>query len=397
MTLKQLQELRAGKIAQMGEIQAKGDTIVATDLATMKTLQEEIGDVDMQIEAIELTRKYAMNNTKKPEEKKDDFVAVQTESFKALLKGSITADRHEQNIRAAVGSYDVAAGKELVPDEFVRILKERVSEYGMIIPDLDIIQTENHGILSYPTMDDTANVALWLDEHGDIDLSDFATGKIDLNAFKCGTGVVISNELIEDSFFDILVYSANLLGIRIGRTLEAGVINGDGIKKPLGILNTILITGTVKAIVNVDTITTLEIVPDDLEAMIDALPPSQRIGAKFYASDIGLRTSSKWKDTTGRKILQVSSEATDAKPVVYSFGGYPIILNNELGALAVGDNPFVFGNPKNYTLRLVRPVTVKASDQVKIVSDETVIVGTARADGRMTSINECFVKLSIKA
>jgi len=397
MTIKQLQEIRAAKILALGDIQAKGENIVSTDLATMKTIQEEISDVDMQIEAIELTRKYAMENIKPKEEKEDDFIAVQKDSFKTFLMGKISFSEHKQNISAAVGSYDVNKGKELVPDEFVKILKERIKEFGVIIPDLDILQTQNHGIATYPTMDDTANSALWLDEHGDIDLTDFATGKIEMNAFKCGSGIVVSNELVEASFFNILVYSANLIGIRIGRTLEAGVINGDGVKKPLGILNTILITGSVKAIVNVDTATTLVVVPDDLEAMIDAIPPSQRMGAKFYMSDIMMRTAAKWKDTTGRKILQVQSEATDAHDVIYSFGGYPIRLNNELGAFAVADNPAIFGNPKNYTLRLVRGVTVKASDQIKIISDETVVLGTARADGRMTSVNECFVKLTIKA
>ncbi len=398
MTLKQLQEARLAKIAAMGKIQEKGDAIQAVDLNAMKTFKDEISLIDDQIEAIELTRAYAVKKSKSPKEKEDDFSVVQRESFSALLRGSISFEAHKQKIMAVVGSHDVAKGKELVPDEFMRILKERVLEYGIIVPNLDRVTTSNHGVLSYPTMDDTANSALWLDEHGTIDLKDFATGTIELNAFKLGTGIVVSNELVEDSFFDILVYSANLIGIRIARTLEASVINGDGVKKPLGILNTALITGTVKAIVSVDTATTVVFAPEDLEALIDSVQPSQRMGSTFYLSDSAMRAATKWKDTTGRKLLQMLSTSTDSSDVIYEFGGYPISVNYELGDVtSVADTIAFFGNVKNYTLRVVRDVTVKASDQVNFLTDETVVIGTMRVDGRVTSTNVCFSKLVVAA
>lgn len=398
MTLKELQESRVAKIKAMGVLQEKGDKIQAIDLNAMKTIKDEIGLIDDQIEAIELTRAYALKQTKNPKEKLNEFESVQRASFSALLRGNITQAEHQQKIVAAVGSYDVAKGKELVPDEFMRILKERVLEYGLIVPELDRVTTSNHGILSYPTMDDTANSALWLDEHGALDLKDFATGTIDLNAFKLGTGIVVSNELVEDSFFDILVYSANLIGIRIGRTLEKAVIDGDGVKKPLGILNTVAIAGTVKAIVSVPTATTVVFVPEDLENLIDAVQPSQRAGSKFYLSDSAMRKAVRWKDSTGRKLLQMLSSSTDAKDVIYEFGGYPMHTNYQLGEVsAVGDDIALFGNVKNYTLRVVRDVTVKASDQVNFLTDETVVVGTMRVDGRVTSVNTCFAKLTVKA
>ena len=397
MSIKKLRENRATKVKALGDIQEKGENIVAIDIKAMETIGEEIQLIDDQIKAIELTRQHALANVRPDEEKKDEFVAVQTTSFDAYLRGKISFDKHKSNIQAATGSYDIGKGKELVPDEFVRILKERVLEYGMIIPELDHINTSNHGVLEYPTMDDTANSAVWLDEHGSIDVSDFATGKIELNAFKLATGVVISNELIEDSFFNIIVYAGNLMGIRMGRTLEASVINGDGVKKPLGILNTVAIAGTVKAIASVDSLSDGSIEPDDLENLITAVQPSQRAGSKFYLSDVAMRTASKWKDSTGRKLLQVLSASTDSADVIYEFGGYPMRVNAELGELAEADNPVFFGNVKNYTLRTVRSINVKASDQIKILTDETVVLSTGRFDGRVSSVNECFAKLTMIA
>ena len=401
MTIKELRELRAAKLAAMNKIKAdKGSEINTTDIAAMKSLGDEMSDLDLQIQAIELTRDHAVNHTRKPVEKTTDFEAKQYESFGLLIRGKISAEKYKRDInefRAATGAYDIGAGAELVPKEFVRILKERVLEYGMIVPELDKIETSNHGVLEYPTMDDTANSAYWMDEHGTFTLEDFATGKIEMNAFKLGTGVVISNELIEDAFFDIVVYAANLLGLRIGRTLEAAVINGDGIKKPLGILNTIAITGTVKAIVNVATATTGVVVPEDLNALIAAVQPSQRAGAKFYVGDDILTEMTEWVDTTGRPLLQPLAISTVATDVVYTYRGYPIQANYELGGLVAGDECAIFGNVKHYTLRVVRGVRVKASDEVNMLTDETVVVASGRYDGRVTSVNNCFSKLTIAA
>jgi len=395
MTLRQLQEQRSGKVAAMQNIQEKGDKIVALDISAMKTIGDEIKAIDDQIEALELTRQYAINNVKPKEDKKSDFVALQRTEFSAYLRGKSSFHDYRQKIVAA-GAYDPNVGKELVPPEFVNIMKERVLEYGIIVPALDRIDTSGTGVLSYPTMDDTANGALWIDEHGTILLDDFATGTIEMNAFKLGTGVLLSNELVEDSTFNIIVYSANLMGIRLGRTLEAAVINGDGVKKPLGILNTVAISGTVKAIAEVNTATAGTFVLSDLDDLIAGVQPTQRAGAKFYLSDSALLLAAKEKDANGRKLLQPLSTATDAKDVVYEYSGYPIVVNAELGdANTTDDTIAFFGNVKNYTLRVVRDVTVKASDQVKILTDETVVLGTMRVDGRVTSINECFSKLIV--
>ncbi len=397
--LKALREQRATKVTAMNAVKdEQGENLDKVGLASIKTFGDEIQQLDMQIEAILETQKYALNNAKPLSEKKDDFVAKQTDSFAMFIRGKISANEHKSNVaqyKNAGGAGTAGKGLELVPDEFMRVLRERVLEYGMVVPELEQIRTSNHGVLSYPTMDDTANSAVWLDEHATITLADFATGKIDLNAFKLATGVVLSNELIEDSFFNIVTYSANLLGIRIGRTLEASVINGDGVKKPMGILNTVAIAGTVKATVAVTTATTAVVVQEDFSNLIDAVQPSQRAGAKFYVGEDILRAMTRWVDTTGRKLLQPLSSSTDAMDVIYEYEGYPVVANYELGGLTAGDESAIFGNVKNYTLRVVRDIRVKASDEVNMMTDETVVVATMRVDGRVTSVNQCFSKLVI--
>jgi len=389
MTLKQLMELRAQKTAAIGDIvKQKGEIIAAADLSVMKTLQDEIGDIDNQIQAIQIQRDVALENVKPNEEKQVDATEKIQAAFVAHLKGDMEFKQYEKLV-AAMQSGTATAGAELVPPEFLKVLLEKIKEHGSLFDDVDIIETANNGELSIPTADDTSNTGVWTDESGAITLVDFVTGKKTLAAYKVASATSVSNELIEDSFFDIGTYVAGLLGVRLNRAAEAAFINGDGVKKPLGILPD---TSTIEVI----SATIGAVEHNDALALIAALQPASRKGAFFYGSDEFILWMSEQKDTTGRPIYQTNASATAADEIKYSIGGYMVKPNYELGAIVAGDNPLIFGNPKQYLVRLVRGIRVQRSDQLKILEDETVFVATARLDGKMTTMNNGFSKLTVR-
>lgn len=390
MTLKQLNELRAAKVLAMKTIQDKGDAIVATDLSAIKTMSDDIKQLDMQIEAINVTRDAAMTASAAPAKKevtaKDAFAA----GFVTYLKGGID-EKELSKFQAAVGAYDAAAGKETVPEGFLAELQATILEYGVIIPDCRNIMTAEHGDLHIPTVDDTANAGVWTAEHGAITPADFATGEVVMKAWKVATAITVSTELLEDSAFDIGAYVANALGVRLSRTMEASVVNGDGTSKPEGIVTNANTT-------SVNSITTVAIEAADALALVGAVQPSQRAGAKFYASDSAIMAMTGWIGTDGRPLLQMSADSTQANGVNYTLYGYPVIPNYELGAVTtVADVPLIFGNPMNYMVRNVRNINVRRSDEVRVLNDEVVFMATARIDGKVVNPNDCFAKLVIKA
>lgn len=57
-----------------------------------------------------------------------------------------------------------------------------------------------------------------------------------LSAYKLGTMIKISNELLNDSAFDLATYIARRFGVRMGNAEERAFITGDGVGKPLGLL-----------------------------------------------------------------------------------------------------------------------------------------------------------------
>ncbi len=389
MTLKELLEQRAAKLKQMETLtEERGSSMDEETLSTVKTLKDEINDIDRQISAIEEIRSVAVRNSKPAEDAKEDHKKEFRSTFIGYLRGEITNSQLEQRIMQAGAS---GRGKETVPDEFYRTLLDKIKEYGMLFADANVMTTANHGDLLIPTSDDTGQTGAWTAEGGTITPSDFATAQITMKAYKCTTAIIVSTELLEDAFFDVESYVAGALGTRLARTFESAFINGDGTGKPLGIIAD---TTTI----NVPSKVTLIVDQEDMVNAIYALTPAMRVGAKFYVSDAQMKAMDSWVDTTGRPLLQPQAAATPGTPILHTFKGYIVSINFELGSPTVAsDVPVIFGNPQNYWIRNIRNITVKRSDELYALTDEVLFTATTRLDGKIVNANSAFSKITVKA
>ena len=79
--------------------------------------------------------------------------------------------------------------------------------------------------------------AVWMDEEQQYSLSDDTFGQASLSAYKLGTAIKISEELLNDSVFDLPSYIAKEFARRIGAKEEETFFVGDGKGKPTGIFN----------------------------------------------------------------------------------------------------------------------------------------------------------------
>jgi len=68
----------------------------------------------------------------------------------------------------------------------------------------------------------------WLEEESSNRLSDDAFSQISLSAYKFGTAIKISEELLNDSIFALLAYISKEFGRRIGAKEEEAFLIGDG-------------------------------------------------------------------------------------------------------------------------------------------------------------------------
>jgi HK97 family phage major capsid protein len=82
--------------------------------------------------------------------------------------------------------------------------------------------------------------ASWIEEEAPYQESDDAFGAVSIGAFKLATMIKVSDELLNDSVFDIAGYIAKEFARRIGAAEEEAFIAGNGTGKPTGLLHATL-------------------------------------------------------------------------------------------------------------------------------------------------------------
>ena len=82
----------------------------------------------------------------------------------------------------------------------------------------------------------TKGTASWIDEEGAYLESDDSFGQVSIGAYKLGTMIKVSEELLNDSVFDLESYISREFARRIGAKEEEAFFTGDGSGKPLGTL-----------------------------------------------------------------------------------------------------------------------------------------------------------------
>ena len=127
-------------------------------------------------------------------------------------------------------------GGYLVPDEFERKLVLALEEHNIMRQLSRIIRT-NSGELQIPVVA-TKGTASWINEAAEIPTSDAGFGQATLSAYKLGTMIRVSKELLNDSAFPLDSFLAQDFGRRIGVLEEEAFVAGDGVNKPTGFLTT---------------------------------------------------------------------------------------------------------------------------------------------------------------
>ena len=101
-----------------------------------------------------------------------------------------------------------------MPDEFEHTLIEALEEQNIFRTLAHVIQTSS-GDRKIPVVA-SKGTASWVDEEGAIPESDDAFSQVSIGAYKLGTMIKVSEELINDSVFDLEAYISREFARRIG-------------------------------------------------------------------------------------------------------------------------------------------------------------------------------------
>lgn len=312
------------------------------------------------------------------------FEELSPEQRQLMAKRRASVDRAAlpAEIRAAQ-STTTTAGGYLIPQGFSELLEQFLKAFGGMRQNCRVFPTPDGRDIPWPTVDDTSNVGEIIAENSGHNTQDVTFGQVTLKAFKYSSKIVlVSVELLQDSFFDIDSLLAELLAVRIGRITNTHFTTGasPGTATPFGVaaqagLGKLGLTGQSTSIIS-----------DDIYDLEHALDPAYRLNAKWMFADSTLKVIKKLKDSTGRMLWQPAL-AGMANPVPDTIDGKPYIINQDVAAMASSAKSVIFGDFDKYIIRDARDVSILRLVERYAELGQVGFLAFSRHDGRCLNTN----------
>ena len=276
-------------------------------------------------------------------------------------------------------------GGYLVPDEFERTLIEALEEENFFRRVATVIHS-NSGDRKIPVVA-SKGTAGWIDEEGLYPESDDSFGQLSLGAYKVGTMIKISEELLNDSAFDLESYITREFARRIGTKEEESFFSGDGTGKPLGIL-----AGSGGADVGVTAASGTAFTADEVIDLYYSLRVPYRKKAKWIMNDSTVSALRKLKDGNGQYLWQPSLVAGTPNTIL----GCEVISSPFMPNIAAGAKTITFGDYSYYWIADRQGRTFKRLNELFATTGQVGFLGSQRVDGKLI-LSEAIKVLQMKA
>lgn len=358
-----------------GVLSEEDDKIYSGLEKEMETLTNEIKRMERR-EAMEkeLSKPVSEPITSKPmamkeeDEKRSRGSKTYTKSFwNAMRVKHITPE-----VADALQEGTDSEGGYLVPDEFERTLVESLQEENIFRKLAHVISTSS-GDRKIPVVASKGS-ASWVDEEGTITESDDSFGQVSIGAYKLGTLIKVSNELLNDSVFNLESYISKEFGRRIGSKEEDAFFNGNGVGKPTGIFN-----ATGGADTGVTAASATAITADEIIDLFYSLNAPYRKNAVWIMNDATVKAVRKLKDNNGNYLWQPSLTAGTPDTLL----GRPVYTSSYVPTIAAGKKTIAFGDFGYYWIADRQGRNFKKLSELYAATDQTGFVATQRVDGKL--------------
>ena len=297
-------------------------------------------------------------------------------------------------LRSKVPSFEIlnalqigqdSEGGYLVPDEFERTLIQSLNEENIFRGIAKIILTSS-GDRKIPVVS-SKGTASWIDEEAVIPESDDSLGQMSIGAFKLGTMIKVSEELLNDSVFDLPGYISKEFGRRIGNKEEEAFFNGDGSGKPTGIFNT-----TGGAQLGITAASSTAITADEVIDLFYSLRSPYRKNAIFVTNEATVKAIRKLKDGEGQYLWQPSLKEGTTDTIL----GKRILTSAYVPQIAAGAKTIAFGDFQYYWIADRQGRSFKRLNELFATTGQVGFLATQRVDGKLI-LSEAIKILQQKA
>lgn len=263
-------------------------------------------------------------------------------------------------------------GGYLVPEEYENTLVEALEEENIFRKLANVINTSS-GDRKIPVVASKGS-ASWVDEEGTISDSDDAFSQVSIGAYKLGTLIKVSNELLNDSAFNLESYISKEFARRIGSKEEEAFFTGNGTGKPIGIFN-----ATGGAEIGVTTASSTSITADEVIDLFYSLKAPYRKKAVWILNDATVKAIRKLKDKNDNYLWQPALTAGTPDTIL----GRPVYTSSYVPTIAAGAKTIAFGDFSYYWIADRQGRIFKKLNELYAATDQTGFVATQRVDGKL--------------
>lgn len=263
-------------------------------------------------------------------------------------------------------------GGYLVPDEFERTLVEGLEEENIFRTLAKVITTAS-GDRKIPVVA-TKGTASWIDEEGAVPESDDSFGQVSISAYKLGTMLKVSEELLNDSIFNLEAYIAKEFARRIGAKEEEAFFIGDGNGKPTGIFHA---TGGAQDGITAASASAITV--DEIMDLFYALKSPYRKSATFILNDATVKAIRKLKDGNGNYIWQPSITAGTPDTIL----NRPVKTSAYVPNIAAGAKTIAFGDFSYYWVADRQGRSFKRLNELYATTGQVGFMATQRVNGKL--------------
>lgn len=293
-------------------------------------------------------------------------------------------NRGGYEVRNALTIGTDSEGGYLVPDEFERTLVEALEEEN-VMRQLAKVITASSGDRKIPVVA-SKGTASWVDEEGLIPEDDDAFGQVSIGAYKVATMIKVSEELLNDSIFNLESYIAKEFARRIGAKEEEAFLVGDGEGKPTGIFD-----DTYGGEVGVTT-TAAAIKMDEIIDLFYSLKSPYRKRAAFITNDATVKEIRKLKDGNGQYLWQPSVSAGEPDTIL----NRPVKTSAYVSTIQPGAKVMAFGDFGYYWIADRQGRAFQRLNELYAANGQVGFRATQRVDGKLI-LKETVKILEMKA
>lgn len=381
--IQELREKRAKVWEQtkifLDEHRQENGLIKPEDNAVYEKMEDEVVSLGKEIERLErqeaMDRELSASNTRplasRPDMMTEEKTGRASNAYKSAFWGAMRNKVHP-SVQNALQIGEDSEGGFLVPDEYENQLVQALQEANVLRNLCNVINT-SHGDRKIPVVASHGSAA-WMDEEGAFNESDDAFTQVTLSAYKLGTMLKVSDELLNDSYFDLEAYIAAEFARRIGAAEEEGFITGNGISKPTGLLN-----ATGGASLGVTAASATAITMDEVLDLYHSLKSAYRKSATFLVNDATVKAIRKLKDGQGQYLWQPSVQAGTPDTIL----NRPVISTQFMPTAEAGAKTILFGDFKYYWIADRQGRTFKRLNELYAANGQVGFLASQRLDAKL--------------